>query len=139
MMPREEKHPHIEQPTIEQLAGLLESKTPAIRELYLNTQRLVLDTLPDVRYSVDCKDAMLGYGVRQFGYDGWGMAGLAAHSKWVSLIFMLGTELEDPAKLLEGSGKKVRHVKIHSPEQFSIIHSALRTLLTAASKVNRKT
>ena len=139
MMPREEKHPHIEQPTLEQLTSLLESKTHAIRELYLSIHQLVLDTLPDVNYSVDCKDVMLGYGVRQFGYDGWGMAGLAAHSKWVSLIFMLGTDLEDPEKLLEGTGKKVRHVKIHSPEQFSKIQSALRTLLEAASKVNQKT
>ena len=137
-MTQEKKHPHIERPTIEELAGLLESKTPAIRELYLNTHQLVLDTLPDVIYSVDCKDAMLGYGARQYGYDGWGIAALAAHSKWVTLMFMHGVELEDPGNLLEGAGKVMRHVKIHSSGQFEEIRSALRTFIEAASKLNQQ-
>jgi hypothetical protein len=132
-----EKHPHIEQPTIEQLTGLLKDNAPAIRELYLNTHQLVLDTLPDVIYSVDCKDSMLGYGARQYGYDGWGMAALAAHSKWVSLMFMLGADLEDPGKLLEGTGKKMRHVKIHSPEQLNEKRGILQALVKAASKLNQ--
>lgn len=89
-----------------------------MRELYLDIKRLVLETLPDVKYSVDCKDSMLVYGARQYGYSGWGMAALSAHSKWVSLMFMLGVDLEDPDRLLESTGKKMRHEKIHSPEQF---------------------
>ena len=137
-MSSEQKHPHIEQPTIEQLTGLLENKTPAIRELYLNTHRLVLETLPDVIYSVDCKDAMLGYGARQYGYDGWGMAALAAHSKWVSLMFMHGVDLEDPGKLLEGTGKKMRHVKIHSPEQLEKNRGTLKTFIKLASIINQE-
>ncbi len=98
-MSPEEKHPHIEQPSLKQLTSLLDNKAPAVRELYLNTHQLVLDTLPDVIYSVDCKDGMLGYGAKQYGYNGWGLAALAAHSKWVTLMFMLGVDLEDPEKL----------------------------------------
>ena len=133
-----EKHPHIERPTIEQLTDLLENKTPAMRELYINTHRLILETLPDINYSVDCKDAMLGYGARQYGYDGWGMAALAAHSKWVTLMFMHGVNLKDPDNLLEGAGKNMRHVKIHSSEQFMEKHSALKAFIIAASKINQK-
>ena len=137
-MSPEKKHPHIERPSIEQLTSLFENKSPVMREIYLDIHRLVLKTLPDVIYSVDLKDGMLGYGARQYGYDGWGMAALAAHSKWVSLMFMLGTDLEDPEGLLEGSGKKMRHVKIHTPEHFNERRSALQALIEAASKLNQE-
>ena len=137
-MSQGKKHPHIERPSIEQLTSLFENKSPVMREIYLDIHRLVLETLPGVAYSVDCKDGMLGYGARQYGYDGWGMAALAAHSKWVSLMFMLGADLEDPDGLLEGSGKKMRHVKIHTPEQFNERLSALQALIEAASKLNQE-
>lgn len=134
----EEKHPYIERPSIKQLSNLLENKTPTMRNLYLDIHRLMLQTLPDVVYSVDCKDGMLGYGARQYGYDGWGMVALAAHSKWVSLMFMLGAVLEDPDKVLEGTGKKMRHAKIRSPKQFEEKRSVLQALIKAASKVNQE-
>lgn len=137
-MSPEEKHPHIDRPSVEQLASLLKNKASAMCELYLDTHQLVLDTLPDVIYSVDCKDGMLGYSAKQYGYNGWGMAALSAHSKWVSLMFMRGVDLEDPEKLLEGTGKKIRHVKIHSPEQFERKRSALQALIEAASKLNQE-
>ncbi len=101
-----EKHPHIESPSVEQLAGVLQSNTPMVRQLYLNTHLLVLETLPDTVYSVDCQDGQVGYGARQYGYNGWGMAALSAHNKWVSLVFMRGADLEDSDRLLEGNGKK---------------------------------
>ena len=69
-MSPEEKHPHIERPTVDQLTSLLENKAPALHELYLDTHQLVLDTLPDLTYSVDCKDGMLGCGAKQYGYNG---------------------------------------------------------------------
>ena len=137
-MSQGKKHPHIERPSIEQLTSLLENKSPALRGIYLDIHRLVLETLPGVAYSVDCKDGMLSYGAKQFGYDGWGMAALSAHSKWVTFMFMRGVDLDDPEKLLEGSGKKMRHVKIHSPEQFKENRSALLTLIEAASKLKQQ-
>lgn len=36
--------------------------------------------------------------------------------KWVNLGFYKGADLEDPEGLLEGRGKKLRHIKIHSLE-----------------------
>jgi hypothetical protein len=130
------KHPHIETPTAKQLADLLQDKSPALRQIYLDTHRLVLATLPDVAYSVDSKDGVTGYGARQYGYDGWGLAALAAHKKWVSLMFMRGTDLADSEGLLEGSGKKMRHVKLHSAEAFKERYDALRELITAAARLN---
>ena len=137
-MGSKEKHPHIERPSAEQLADILQNKTPMVLQLYLNTHLLILETLPDVVYSVDCQDVQTGYGARQNGYNGWGMAALSAHNKWVSLVFMRGTDLEDKDGLLEGSGKKVRHVKLRSPEQFKERRSALSSLIKAASKHEEK-
>jgi hypothetical protein len=132
------KHPHIETPTEEQLAGLLQDKSPDLRQIYLDTHRLVLETLPDVAYSVDSKDGMTGYGARQYGYDGWGVAALAAHTKWVSLMFMRGADLADPEGLLEGSGKKMRHVKLRSAEAFEERREALREMIAAAARRNEQ-
>ncbi|HZX45846.1 MAG TPA: DUF1801 domain-containing protein [Clostridia bacterium] len=129
------KHPHIERPSAEQIISVLQDKTPMIRQLYLDTHMLILETLPDVAYSIDCDDGQMGYGARQYGYDGWGMAALSAHSKWVSLVFMRGTDLEDPNGLLEGTGKSIRHVKLRSPEQAKERRSALEELIRAASKL----
>ena len=38
------------------------------------------------------------------------------HQSWVNLGFFRGAILDDPHSLLEGTGKKMRHVKIHSLE-----------------------
>lgn len=130
------KHPHIDQPTDEQLTGLLHEKDPVIRELYFEVHRLVVYTLPDIKYSVDCVDGGMGYGARQYGYNGWGLAALSAYTKWVSLFFLHGVDLDDPKGLLEGTGKKMRHVKIRSPEQFEQHRGALKALIEAASQLH---
>ncbi len=41
-----------------------------------------------------------------------GICGIGPQKAHVNLIFLRGTELDDPQKLLEGTGKKGRHVKI---------------------------
>lgn len=47
---------------------------------------------------------------------------------------MQGAHLPDPAGLLEGTGKNMRHVKIRSAEQFAERRAALRALIEAAAK-----
>ena len=133
----QEKHPHIDNATEAQLAELLADKAPAMRELYLETHRLLLDALPDAAYSTDCKDGVTGYGIRQYGYDGWGMAALAAHAKWVSLMFMRGVKLTDDDGLLEGSGKLMRHVKLRSAEQLGQRRETLLALIAQATRLNK--
>ncbi len=48
----------------------------------------------------------------------------------VNLGFFQGVHLPDPAGLLEGSGKALRHVKLRSPEE--ALAPAIRALLIAA-------
>jgi hypothetical protein len=48
----------------------------------------------------------------------------------VNVGFFLGTSLEDPAGLLEGSGRFMRHVKLRAGD--AVDEKALRTLIRAA-------
>jgi hypothetical protein len=107
-----------------------------VRAIYLAAHKLILETLPDVAFSVDATDRMISYGVRQYGYDGWGMAALAPFTNWATLGFLRGALLDDPAGLLEGTSRLVRHVKLRSLEQLQEQRGELRKLLEAASRVH---
>lgn len=40
---------------------------------------------------------------------------IAAYPKWITLFFLYGTTLRDPKGLLEGTGKKIRSIRLTSP------------------------
>jgi hypothetical protein len=136
-MTSKEKHPHIDRPSEEQLVDVLQRTSPTLRQLYLDAHRLVLETLPDVQFSVDSHDGVMGYGARQYGYDGWGMAALGAQARWVSLMFMRGADLGDPSQILEGTGKNMRHAKLRSLDQLGERRGELQRLILAASRLNQ--
>ena len=52
------------------------------------------------------------------------------HKSWVNLGFYQGALLEDPDGLLEGTGKKLRHIKIKSVDQAQL--PAIQTLIKVA-------
>jgi hypothetical protein len=54
----------------------------------------------------------------------------------VTFGFLRGTSLPDPAGLLHGTGKNVRHVKLHTAED--VKEPALRKLIEAAGRLNKK-
>lgn len=130
-------HPHISAPSDDDLERLISALRPAHRDLYLAAHRLVLESLPGVSYSVDTVDGAIGYGARQFGYDGWGMAALTPYAGWVSLGLLRGAALNDPHGLLEGTGALVRHVKLRSAEELSARRGPIRRLLEAAARIVR--
>ena len=72
--------------------------------------------------------ATYGVGPRKM-IDGY--AYILPHKKWVNLGFYQGVDLADPADLLEGTGARMRHVKIRSvedankPEVQALIRQAL--------------
>ena len=61
---------------------------------------------------------------------------IALHSKHVNLGFYRGATLKDRADLLEGAGKKLRHVNIHDGP--SARNPAIATLLRAAIAEQRR-
>jgi hypothetical protein len=79
-----------------------------------------------------------GADVRELLHDGYPTACVGdaafgyvnAFSAHVNVGFFHGAELDDPAGLLEGSGKRMRHVKLRWGEPVN--DSALRALIAAA-------
>ncbi len=57
---------------------------------------------------------------------------LMPHAKWVNLGFFRGAILPDPDKLLEGTGKLLRHVKIRDLKE--VKKAGIRKLIKAAYK-----
>jgi hypothetical protein len=56
--------------------------------------------------------------------------------KHVTFGFLRGTALRDPAGLLEGTGKNLRHVKLRTVNDLG--NPALRKLILAAARQNKK-
>jgi len=68
---------------------------------------LILDTIPNARESIK-------WGVPVYE-DNKLICSIRASRRHVSLQFFdAGASLDDPDKLLQGSGKKLRHIKIYS-------------------------
>jgi hypothetical protein len=112
---------------------LLAAYDPSIREIALKAREVVLATLPDVIEMIDVPAHMIGYGYEQT-YKGT-ICAIALHKAHVNLMFGKGTELSDPEGLLEGTGKKARHVKLTTPGD--IERAAVVALLNEAAVLTR--
>ncbi len=66
--------PYITMPLARRDCTVAQRKISILWKLYLDIQLLVLETLLDVVYSIDCKDGVMGC---TYGYNRWG---------WLSLL-----------------------------------------------------
>ena len=78
-----------------------------------------------------------GWGVTwySFGGPGAGFLSIGPQKRYVNLYFKDGPALDDPDGLLEGSGKRLRHVKIRKPEDLK--RRSLHALVRQAAKRER--
>jgi hypothetical protein len=125
-------NPQRKRPSAAVIRRALSDRDPELRSVFLDAHGLVLETLPDVEFTIDLKDGTIGYGAHQYGADGWGIGAISCHSRWVTLAFMRGARLPDPGRILEGTGKSMRHIKIRSRDQLVERRGAIRALLLAA-------
>lgn len=108
---------------------LLERHTPEVRAVFLALRSLVGELLPDATEQLDLPDRVLAYG---FGPSG-GLrlrdfaVGLIPHNAHVNVQLADGALLDDPSAIIEGTGKRIRHVKCRSLED--VARPALRALL----------
>jgi hypothetical protein len=58
------------------------------------------------------------------------LVSIAAYPRWLTLFFMKGAALEDPGSLLQGSGNKVRSVRLETPAHLD--RPAMRALIARA-------
>lgn len=134
-MASKKTHPHIQSPDDGQIRKVLEGRDAEIQDTYLAVHHLILETLPDVNFSIDTVDGFTGYGEHQYGYGGWGMASLIPARGWANLAIMRGVELQDPAGILEGTGKTMRGIKFRSPEIVAERADTVREYVLAASQL----
>lgn len=61
---------------------------------------------------------------------------VVAYPRWVTLFFFHGTDLPDPEKLLQGSGRRIRSLRL---QPFALLRTeAVRTLLSHATAPHGK-
>lgn len=74
------------------------------------TRALVIRELPGAQEMVDMPSKIIAYGYSPKYKDL--VCAIAPYKAYINLIFGKGTLLSDPEKILTGTGKRARHVKI---------------------------
>ena len=119
------------------LATLLEPHSAPVRDVFGALRALVREVMPDAEEQLDLPDRVLAFG---FGPPGGvrmrGMAvGLIPHTAHVNVQLADGAQLPDPAGIVEGTGKRIRHVKCRSLDD--VARPPLRMLLEEQGALRR--
>lgn len=94
------------------LQQLVRDLSPEIRAVHDRLHKLLHEVVPQATEYVDLPDRVLAFGSSLAMRDLW--FALIAHKGWVNVQFADGATLEDPDGLVEGTGKRIRHVKARS-------------------------
>jgi hypothetical protein len=114
----------------EDLDTLLAGHTPTVRATTTRLRQLVRDMAPQASETVDLPDHLFAYGWTDRMRDL--VFAIAPHTAHVNLQLADGATLPDPDGLVEGTGKRIRHVKCRSvadaerPEVRSLIEAQIR-------------
>jgi len=122
--------------TFEELMAIT---VPEMRPIAARLRAIVREVDPDTVEVVRLGDraATFGVGPKKMSE---GYAYVLPHKQWVNLGFYRGADLPDPSGLMEGTGKKLRHVKVRSvadaerPEVRALIAEALAERKTSTTK-----
>src|SRR2546427_3967509 len=88
--------------------------TPIVREIAARVRTLILESMPGAVEQVDPPDGLIAYGTGpRLGEQ---VLAIVPHTSHVNLQFADGVDLADPDGLLEGTGRRVRHVKSRTLE-----------------------
>jgi len=121
----------VEQPLDPEIREVLDQHTPGAQALALQLRARIRALVAELE-----EEAYLDWG--QIGFAcGSGMkrqfCAIGLQEARVDLIFNRGTDLHDPAGLLEGVGKRARHVRLTSADQLE--NPALDQLIQEAARI----
>lgn len=110
---------------------LLAGHTPELQAIERALRATIRREVPDAVEQVDFGNKLIAFG-RSMRMRGLLFA-IIAHTSWVNLQLADGVDLADPHGIIEGSGKRIRHIKIRSVEAVSSepILAAIRAQLAA--------
>ena len=119
--------------------ALLEQHGHEVRAIFNELVRVCRDAMPGATEELDLPDHLLAFG---FGPPGGGvrMRGLAValipHAAHVNVQLADGAMLDDPTGIVEGTGKRIRHVKCRSLDE--VARPGLRALLVEQAARRRE-
>lgn len=97
---------------------LLDITDPKLHPIVKKLREIILEIHPDA-YEI----VQLGYRSITFAVGPKKMSDghtyIITHKSWVNLGFYYGVKLNDKSNILEGTGKNMRHIKIHSIEEIN--------------------
>jgi hypothetical protein len=102
-----------------------------IRELALQACDVIAKAVPKAEQKVYAGWRSIGFSLD--GSMATQFCAVGPQQKYVNIYLMRGTELDDPKALLEGTGKKMRHVKIKEAKDLK--NAALKALIKEAAKL----
>ncbi|MEW6737414.1 MAG: DUF1801 domain-containing protein [Acidobacteriota bacterium] len=111
------------------IESFLASYNQDVRDLAGKVRALIRNVMPMAIEQLDPSANLIGYGVDRT-YKGL-ICGITLHKAHVNLMFAKGSELPDPNRLLTGTGKRARHIKIQPGTEIDTpaVHALLETAL----------
>jgi hypothetical protein len=109
--------------------SLLSQHTPEVRAIFDALARLCREVMPAATEQLDLPDHLLAFG---FGPSGGTRlrdlaVALIPHARHINVQLADGATLDDPTGIVEGTGKRIRHVKCRSLDD--VARPALREIL----------
>ena len=95
----------------------LDATAPAVADIARALRATVLDGFPGAIEWFDPGNGLLAIGSRRAMRDL--LFAIIPHKSWVNLQLADGVDLPDPQRRIEGTGKRIRHVKVRSVEEAS--------------------
>jgi hypothetical protein len=92
----------------------LVSHTPDVQAATRALEAIIREELPDVVAQYDPGNGLLAFGRSMKMRDL--LFALIPHAGWVNLQLADGALLPNPGGLIEGTGKRIRHIKVRSAE-----------------------
>lgn len=114
--------------------ALLDAASDEAAEIARRARLVVREVMPDATEELDPSARLLGFTFAPGTYKGLAV-GIVLHTRHVNLMFSQGAELAatlDAGALLDGTGKKARHIKLHDPSDLQ--DPRVTELLAAAAE-----
>jgi hypothetical protein len=103
-----------DEPIDTRVERLLESHAPDVRDVARALRATIRAELPDVVEEVNFGNKLIAFGRSMKMRDL--LFAVIPHTAHVNLQLADGVDLPDPGGLVEGTGKRIRHVKVRSVE-----------------------
>jgi hypothetical protein len=103
-------------PVEQRIAGFVDRYTPAMAATILDCRQRLRALFPRGYELVFDNYNALVFGFAPSEKSSQSFVSIAAYPRWVTLFFLNGATLDDPGKLLEGSGSQIRGVRLKAPQ-----------------------